>query len=215
MTLKILIVDDHPMMLTALAQAIAQQPNCEVVGMALTGELGLKLALELTPDLVVMEIRLPFMNGLAATRQILSALPATRIVIFSGDAAGKLVDEALQAGARGYICKRGSAGDLIRAIGEVMAGRLCLSPELSSAILEAHQKNLIGESGSSKQLLSKREKQLLRLVGEGRRTKEIAAQMKLSPNSIETYRTRLMKKIGCRGTAEMVRYAIREGIVAL
>jgi len=142
-------------------------------------------------------------------------LPATEVIIFSGDPAGALVDEALQAGAGGFIFKQGSVDELIRAIHEVMAGKLCLSPELSAAIVADYQKNLVGDIEPPEPLLSGREKQLLRLISEGRRNKEIAMDMKLSPNSIETYRARLMKKILCRSTAELVRYAIREGISTL
>ena len=203
------------MMRTGLRQAMAQQPNFTVVGEAATGELALKLAQETKPDLVVMDIHLADMNGLEATRQILSVLPATKVVIFSGDDASALVEEALKAGAGGFILKKDSVDELIRAVHEVMAGKLCLSPELSAAIVEDYQKNLVGDVEPPKPALSGREKQLLRLIAEGRRNKEIATDLKLSPNSIETYRARLMKKILCRSTAELVRYAIREGISVL
>jgi DNA-binding NarL/FixJ family response regulator len=215
MNATLLLVDDHPMMLDALRQAMEQQPHLSVLGEASTGESAVKLALELTPDLVVMDIHLVDMNGLEATRQILSALPATKILISSGDAGGEMVDEALRAGARGYVFKRGSVEELIRAIDEVIAGRLYLSPELSAAIVEDHQRKLIGESEQSKLVLSQREQQLLRLISKGLRNKEMATELNLSANTIETYRARLMKKVCCSSTAELVRYAIREGIAAL
>jgi len=139
MNAKLLLVDDHPMMLDALRQAMAQQPHLSVVGEASTGEAAVKLALELTPDLVVMDVHLLGMNGLEATRQILSVLPATKILIFSSTAGGAIVDEALQAGARGYIFKRGTVDELIRGLGEVMAGKLWLSPEVSGAIASVHE----------------------------------------------------------------------------
>ena len=215
MNATLLLVDDHPMMVNALRQAIEQQPHLSIVGAASTGESAVKLALELTPDLVVLDIHLLDMNGLEATRQILSALPATKILIFSSAAGGDLVDEALQAGARGYVFKRGSVEELIRAIDEVLAGKLYLSPELSAAIVEDHQRKLVGESGQSKPVLSQREQQLLRLISEGLRNKEMATELDLSANTIETYRARLMKKVSCSSTAELVRYAVREGIAAL
>ena len=215
MKVTLLLVDDHPLMLTALEQAMAQQPNFTVVGKASTGELAIKLALELKPDLVVMDLHLLDMNGLEATRRILSVLPATRVVVLSGDATGALVDEALQAGARGYIFKRASTDDLIRSVAEVMAGKLWLSPEVSAAIVADHQRKLLGESEPSKAVLSEREKQMLRLIAEGRRNKEIAEELHLSANTIETYRARLMKRVDCQSTAELVRYAVREKIAAL
>ena len=214
MNVKILLVDDHPMMINGLRQAMAQQPRFTIVGEASTGELAVRLALETTPDLVVMDIHLPDMNGLEVTRQILSTLPATKVVIFTSDMVGTLVDEALQAGVGGYIFKRGSVEDLIHAIDGVMAGKLCLSPAVSAAIVEDYQRNLVGKAESPKVALSERERQLLRLIAEGRRNKEIATEMKLSINSIETYRSRLMKKTGCPSAAELARYAVREGIAA-
>jgi DNA-binding NarL/FixJ family response regulator len=214
MSVKILLADDHPLLRHGLRQAMAQQPHLSLVGEAGTGELALKLALELKPDLVVMDVHLPDTSGLEATRQILSALPATKVVIFSSDVAGALVDEALQAGVGGYIFKRGSVEDLMHAIDEVMAGKLCLSPEVSSVIVEGYQRNLVAGAESPKAVLSEREKHLLRLIAEGKRNKEIATELKLSVNSIETYRSRLMKKVGCPSTAELARYAVREGIAA-
>jgi DNA-binding NarL/FixJ family response regulator len=212
MNVRLLLVDDHPMMLDALARRLAEQPNYTVVGKSLTGELALNLALELKPDLVVMDVHLGNMNGIESARRILSALPGTRIVIFSSDAEDALVKEALKAGVRGYIFKQGSAEDLIRAIDEVMAGKIWLSPEVSAAIVEDDQGNLVGYPKPPKPILSPREKRLLRLISEGRRNKEIAVELELKPNSIETVRARLLKKISCRNTAEAVRYAIREGL---
>ena len=215
MNATLLLVDDHSMMLDALRKMIERQPHLSVVGAASTGESAVKLALELTPDLVLMDLHLLDMSGIEAIRQILSALPATKILVLSGDAAGALVNEALQAGARGYVFKRGSIEELIRAIDEVIAGRLYLSPELSAAIVEDHQRKLVGELDPSKPVLSQREQQLLRLISKGLRNKEMATELNLSVNTIETYRARLMKKLSCSSTAELVRYAVREGIAAL
>ena len=215
MNVRLLIVDDHPMLRTGLRQAMAQHSHFTVVGEASTGELAVQLALELKPDLVVMDVHLHIMNGLEATRQILSAVPATKILIFSGNLTGGTVDEAMQAGAGGYICKRASAEDLMNAIDGVMAGNICLSPEVSQTILGDYRRKIVGQPDTAKLILSAREKLLLRLVAEGRGNKRIATLMTLSPNSIETYRARLMKKIHCRNTAELVRFAIREGISTL
>jgi DNA-binding NarL/FixJ family response regulator len=193
---------------------MAQQPNLTVVGEASTGASALKLAAELAPDLIVMDIHLPDMNGIEVTRQMLGVLPLVKIVVFSGDADRSLVDGALQAGACGYIWKQSAVEELIQAIGIVMAGKLYLSPEVSAGILEDYRKGLVDEPAPSKPVLSEREKQILRLIAEGRRNKDMAVQLELSPKSIETYRARLMKKLGCSSTADVVRYAIREGIIA-
>lgn len=212
MNVKILIVDDHPLLRKGMCQALAEQPRFALVGEASTGELALKLALELKPDLVVMDIGLPGMNGIETTRQILSALPATKIVIFSGGADGPLVDEALQAGAHGFILKMGAGEELIHAIDVVMAGGLCLSPELSATKVEDHQRRLVGEADPSKLVLSSREKQLLRLVAGGTRNRDIACSLGIGAKSVEVSRSRLMKKLSCPRSADLIRYAIREGI---
>jgi DNA-binding NarL/FixJ family response regulator len=212
MNTKLLVVDDHPMLLRGLREAVTQQPNLTFVGEATTGAMALKLAQELSPDLVLMDIHLPDMDGIEATRQMLHALPAIKIIVFSGEAARPFVDAALQAGACGFLSKTSSLQEFLQAIDAVMAGKLYLSPEASTGILEDYRKSLISEPGPSKPFLSEREKQLLRLVAAGRRNKEIAEQMAVSAKSVETYRSRLMKKLGCSSPAELVRYAIREGI---
>ena len=212
MNLKILLVDDHPMLRNGLRQVITQQSAFTIVGEASTGAQALKLVAELSPDLIVMDAHLPDMNGTEATRRILGRDPQIKIVFFSSDAARSLVDEALHAGACGYIWKQSNVEELIQAIEMVMAGKLYLSPEVSAGILEDYRKSLVADSEPIKKVLSDREKQLLRLVAEGRRNKEIAAEMTISAKSAEAYRSRLMKKLGCSSSAELVRFAIREGI---
>jgi two-component system, NarL family, response regulator NreC len=214
MDIKVLVVDDHPILRFGLRRTIDQHPNFTVVGEASTGAEALKLVAKLAPDLITMDVLLPDVNGIELTRQILAVLPSVKIVVFSSDATRSRVNEALQAGACGYIWKLSAAQEIIRAIEMVMTGRLYLSPEVSADILEDYRKCLAGQSEPSKPFLSDREKQLLRFVAEGRRNKEIAAQLALSIKSIEAYRSRLIKKLGCSSTAELVRYAVREGIAA-
>jgi DNA-binding NarL/FixJ family response regulator len=214
MNTKMLIVDDHPMLLHGLRQALSEHSKLTLVGAAATGAEAVKLARELNPDLVVMDIHLPDINGIEATRQILSEQPRVKVVIFSRDPSHALVQEALQAGAKGYVLKRGSARELIDAISAVMNGEIYLSAKVSAGIVEDYQKRLLAMGEPAKPKLNAREKQLLRLISEGRRNKEIATEMKLSANSIETYRARLMKKVGYRNSAELVRFAVREGIAA-
>ena len=161
-----------------------------------------------------MDLHLPDMTGIEASRRILVAAPTVIIIIFSADADRSLVDEALQAGACGYVLKTSVAVEFVHAIELVMAGKLYLSSEVSAGILEEYRKSLVGKSQMPKPLLSERETQLLRFIAKGRRNKEIAEELNLSANSIETYRARLKKKLSCSSTAELVHYAIRAGIAA-
>jgi two-component system response regulator NreC len=212
MNVKVLLVDDHPVLRNGLRQAMAQRPDLTVVGEASTGASALEQAAKLTPDLIVLDVHLSDMNGIETARKILGVLPSAKILIFSGDVARPLVDSALQAGAHGYVCKRNAVEDVMQAIDVVMAGKLFFSPEVSAGILEDYRKGLIEAHEQSKPLLSEREVQLLRLIAEGRRNKEIAVQLGISSKSVETYRSRLTKKLGYSSPAELVRYAIREGI---
>ena len=214
MNAKILLVDDHPMFRDGLRQAICRQPKLSILAEASTGAAALKLAAASPPDLVVMDVHLPDMSGLKVAREILQILPAAKIIILSGDASRPLVEEALQAGACGYIWKQGAAEELMRAIELVLAGKLYLSPEVSTDILADYRKGLAGEAVGFRLSLSQREGELLKLVAEGRRNKEIADELAISVKSVEACRSRLMKKLNCTSAAELVRYAIREGIVA-
>src|ERR1035441_9011029 len=143
MNVKILLVDDHPIVLRGLREVVAQQPNFALVGEATTGAMALKLARELIPDLVVMDIHLPDMNGIEASRQMLNDLPAIKIIIFSGDASRSSVNAALEAGVRGYLLKNIACEELMHATNMVMEGRLYLSYEASAGILEEYQRSLV------------------------------------------------------------------------
>lgn len=213
MKAKLLVVDDHPLVRDGLRHALARQPDFALVGEASTGAAGVGKAVELRPDLVVMDLHLPDMSGVEATRQILRALPQARVIVLSADAARPQVNSALEAGACGYVLKQSLADELLQAIHSVLEGRLFLSPAVSADLLEDYRRTLAGESRLPGASVTARERLLLVLIAEGKRNKEIADQLKLSVNSVETYRARLMKKLGCSRTMELVRYAIREGIV--
>ena len=214
-SVSLLLVDDHPMLLRGLRQVLTEHPKLKLVGEASTSAMALKMTQDLMPDLVVMDVHLPDASGISIARQILNTRPSVKVLVFSSDADHSLVDDALEAGVCGYIVKSGAADELIGAIDTVMSGKLYLSLEVSAGILEDHRESLRKETEPAKPRLSEQEKRLLRLITKGHRNKEIAAILKLSPNSIETYRARLMKKVNCPSTAELVRYAIREGIAQL
>ncbi|MGO8697391.1 MAG: response regulator [Limisphaerales bacterium] len=211
--IKIFLVDDHGMLRSGLRHAITARPNMAIIGEASNGAIALKLIAELQPQLVIMDMHLPDMSGIELTRRILANWPAIKVTFFSGDANQSLVDEALEAGACGYVWKQGAAEELMTAIETVMAGRLYLSPEVNAAVLKEYRNSLGKKETAGKAAPTEREKQLLTLIAAGQRNKEIAAHLKISPKSVEAYRSRLMKKLNCPSTAELVRYAIREKIV--
>jgi DNA-binding NarL/FixJ family response regulator len=212
MNVRVFLVDDHQMVIQGLRHVIAQQPNLTIVGEAPTGAAALKLAPGLAPDLIVMDLHLPDMNGIEVTRRMSSILPLVKVVIFSGDAARSNVDAALEAGARGYLWKQSATEDLIQAIQMVMAGNIFLSHEVNADILEEYQKGIGAEGQPPRRLLTQRDRQLMRFIVAGRRNKEIAAELTVTPKAVEAYRSRLMKKLGCSNSADLIRYAIREGI---
>ena len=201
------------MLRQGLARVISQKDGLEVVGEASTGAEALSLVVKLTPDLVVLDLHLPDMSGIQAAAQILQLRPATRIVMFSSDPTRSRIDEALEAGASGYVLKTDAVNELADAISAVMAGKIYLSQAVSSGIVEDYAKGLRGEAVPPQPALSEQERQLLNLVAGGKRNKEIADELALSVKSVEALRSRLMKKVGCASSAELVRYAIREGIV--
>lgn len=211
--MKVFLIDDHPVLRGGLRQLLAERPNITVVGEASTGGAALELVSKLDPDIITMDVHLPDMSGIEAARRILNFLPGAKIVVFSSDASRKLIDEALQAGVCGYVWKQSSADELVRAMETVMTGRIFMSPEVSIGILEDYRNNLREELSPEKRPVSNRDKELLRLIAEGHRNKEIAVELSISPKSVEAYRSRLMKKLGYASSAELVRYAIREGIV--
>jgi DNA-binding NarL/FixJ family response regulator len=209
---KVLIADNYPALRGGIRHAITAHPNFIAVGEAATGASTIEHVKRLMPDLVVMDIHLPDMDGLEAARQILAAHPAIKIIIFSGDPARSIVDRALQAGVCGYVSKCCPVEELMLAMATVMEDKLYLSREVSANILEEYRRSLAAELRPPKPALRDRQRQVLRLVAEGRRNKEIAVQLSISIKTVEASRSRLMKKLGCSSSAELIRYAVREGI---
>ena len=201
------------MMRQGLRQLIADKPGLIVVGDAFDGQSAREQVRALSPHLVLMDIHLPDESGVEITRQIVAEFPAVKVIALSSDAEVELVLRALWAGVAGYLVKHDGAEELIRAIHMVMDHRLYLSPTVSSAvILKFMDSPGDDETAPAGADLTDRERMLLRLIAAGNRNKEIAAALAVTVKSVETYRSRLQKKLGCAGTAELVRYAIREGI---
>ena len=207
MNLKVLLVDDHAVMREGLA-ALLSAAGIDVIGTASNGREAVHLARELTPDVVVMDISMPDLNGIEAARQIRVRAPSVRVVMLSMHANREHVHQALAAGADGYVLKESAATEVAAAVRAVAAGRRYLSPAIEAAMLEAGGSATRGPLES----LSTRERQVLQLVVEGGSSAEIARTVHLSPKTVETYRSRLMKKLGVHDVTALVKFAVQHGL---
>ena len=171
-------------------------------------------AIELNPDVAVLDIGMPLLNGIEATRQIVRRAPSVRVLILSMHSEQAYVTQAVQAGARGYLLKESAGAELIEAIAAVAAGRSYFSPAVAQVVFDDYVRSLTERGITDRyDALSEREREVLQLVAEGRSSKEIAEVLSISPATVETHRTHVLQKLGLRNTAEVVRYAARRGIV--
>jgi two-component system response regulator NreC len=208
MPFRILLVDDHQIVRQGL-KSLLTRDDMNVVGEASDGHEAVRLAATLAPDVVVMDVGMPLLNGLDAAREILRVSPRIGLVLLTMHADDYQVLEALRLGVRGYVIKTQAVDELELAIREVARGKFYLSSGASQAIVQAY---LAGNEPPSDPLTS-RDRQVLQLVAEGKTTKEIAGHLGISPKTAETYRARIMEKLDIHDTAGLVRYAIRQGLI--
>ena len=211
---KILIVDDHKLFRDGLI-GLLQSKNYKIVGVAENGLQAVKLAKELQPDVIVMDISMPELNGIEATRKIISENPDTRIIILSQYFERRFILESLKAGALGYVIKDSSIETLAGAIESVLARQIFLSSEITDAVIKDYIHMATGSGTSAYTVLSGREREVLQLIAEGVPTKEIAAKLNVSIKTIETHRKQIMNKLEIHSIAELTKYAIREGLTEL
>lgn len=210
MPTRILLVDDHRILRDGLRLRLQQEPDFAVVGEAKNAAEAYE-CLERTPlDVVIMDLNLPGENGLVATARIRSTFPAACVIVVTGDFAAASAHDAILAGASGFLRKEDAADELVRAIREVCGGKVYLSPDAATVVTKALLAKPNASEGPS---LSEQETAVLKGLAEGRSYKEIASELEVSTKSIETYRVRLVKKTGCSTRADLIRYAIRHGIV--
>ena len=213
MRIRVLIADDHTLVADGLRALIATQPDMEAVGQAADGREAVRRAIELRPDVVVMDLTMPEMNGIDAARAIRAKLDATRIVMVSMHSSPEHVQRALEAGAMAYLVKRSASRELISAIRAVHAGRRFFGENVAESVIE----RFVGSDGPRDPLaaLSTRERQVLQLLAESRSVAEIARSLSLSPKTVETYRTTLFDKLGIPALPALVRFAIQHGVTPL
>jgi DNA-binding NarL/FixJ family response regulator len=214
--MKILLADDHNVLRKGLRRILEEQPDLEVVGEASDGRQAVSLAQSLKPDIVVMDIAMPLMNGLEATRQILQRNSSLNVLILSMYSDENYVVQVLRAGARGYLLKDTAEEDLITAVRTVAKGQPFFSPKIAKLLLGDSMQRIRHEGVTdSYELLTPREREVLQLIAEGKSNKEVAAALFVSPTTIETHRARIMDKLDLHSTADIVLYAVRKGIVQL
>jgi two-component system response regulator NreC len=207
-TIRILVADDHQIVRQGL-KTILDREGFDIVGEASDGGEAVSRAIELQPDLVVLDIGMPVMTGIEAASEIRKSVPSAKLILLTVHTENRYILEALRSGVRGYVLKSRASGELVEAIREILNGRMYLSPGISQTVVEAYLQQNAGESES----LTRRELQVLQLVAEGKTTREIAASLSVSVKTADSHRSNIMHKLNMHSVADLVRYAIRRGLV--
>lgn len=212
---RILIADDHGIVRKGLRLQLEQNPSFQVIGEATDGREAVRLTEELKPEVVIMDIAMPNLNGIQAAAQIVKRNPHTGVIILSMHSDESYLIRALTAGAKGYLLKDNADVDLYRAVQVVAQGKPFFSPAISNTLLEDYMRQLQQRGlQDSYDLLTDREKEILQLLAEGKSSKEVATDLNLSPNTVDTHRTRIMQKLDLHSSAEIVLYAVRKKIIS-
>jgi len=213
--IRVLLADDHQIVRQGLRSMWDQSPDIEVVGEASDGRAALEMAKQLHPDIVVMDIGLPQLNGVDATRRLIEELPQVNVVALSMHTDRRFIVEILKAGAKGYVVKDAAFNELTAAVRAVINNRIYLSPRIAGEVMDNVIADRPIEESSVFSKLSGRQREVLQLIAEGRSTKEIAYQLGLCVKTVETHRARMMESLNLFSVADLTRYAIREGVSLL
>ena len=215
MSIKALLVDDHGIIRQGLRSLLSKEPDIEVIAEAEDGRKAVALVREFLPDIVIMDITMPNLNGVEATKKITAEFPGTKVVALSIHSNRRFVSDMLKAGACGYILKEGLFDELVQAINVVMDGGTYLSPQITDVVVDDYVKRLSSENELKPTVLSSREHEVLQLLAEGRTTKQIALELHVSTKTIEANRRQIMDKLNIYSVAELTKHAIREGLTTL
>jgi DNA-binding NarL/FixJ family response regulator len=215
MRIRILLADDHPILIEGLRAILEQHPDIDVIAMAHSGREAVRMSRDQQPDVVVMDVSMPDLNGIEATRQLIAARSKAKVLGLSMLADKRFVAAMLEAGASGYVLKECAVEELIRAIRIVMADQVYLSPAIARLVVDDFRALKAEIARSTASLLTGREREVLQLIAEGHDTKAIAAQLYLSVKTVNTHRERLMDKLQIYSVAKLTKYAIREGLISL
>ena len=215
MKTRILLADDHKIIRDGLRSLIEKHPEMEVVGEAENGRTTVKLALELEPDVVIMDISMPDLNGIDATQQIVADVPDVKVIALSMHSDKRFVVGMFKAGACGYLLKDCAFDELEQAINTVLSDQTYLSPKIATVVIKNYVPHVSAQNTSAFSILSAREREVLQLLAEGKSTKQIASDLYLSIKTIETYRQKIMDKLDIHNLADLIKFAIREGLTSL
>jgi two-component system NarL family response regulator len=214
MSIRILIADDHQMLREGLRAILEKQGNVEVVGEAGDGRTAVGMARELVPDVVAMDISMPDLNGVEATRQIKAENPAVKVIALSRHSDERYVRRMLEAGASGYVLKSGAYDELRRAVEAVIGGNHYLSPSVTGVVIDTHLRGASEPQASGQEALGPREREIVQLLAEGHTSPEIARRLHISTRTVEGHRRNITRKLNLHSIAELTKYAIREGLTS-
>lgn len=217
MSVRILLADDHGIIREGLRSLLEKESDLEVIGEAEDGRKAMGMVSELSPDIVIMDITMPNLNGVDATHQIVNDFPKVKVIALSIHSNKRFVTDMLMAGASGYILKECLSDELVQAIRTVSEGGSYLSPRITGLVVGDYIGRLSkpADSGSRSKVLTDREHEVLQMLAEGKSTKQIALELHLSPKTIEVNRRQIMEKLDIHSVAELTKYAIREGLTSL
>jgi len=215
MSLRLLIADDHKIVRDGLRALLEKQKDLEVIAEAENGRKAVRLARELSPDIVIIDIGMPDLNGIEATRQIVNEVNNVKVIALSMHSDKRFVAQMFKAGAAAYLLKDCAFEELAQAVDVVVAGQSYLSPEIAGAVMEDYVRHVSRMDSSGFSVLTAREREVLQLLAEGKPTREIADELYVSIKTIESHRQQIMHKLKVRSLADLTKYAIREGITSL
>lgn len=216
MSFRILLADDHEVVRRGLCSLLRAQPDWEVCGEASNGREAVEKALKLKPEVVILDIGMPSLNGLEATRQILKAIPQTKVLILTLHDSDQIVQEVLNAGARGFLLKSDAARDLVAAVEALRRDKIYFTPKVASMVLDGYlRRNTPGAEVelNNRSRLTPREREIVQLLAEGKSSKEVAVVLGLSVKTAETHRSNIMRKLELHSVSDLVLYAVRNNIV--
>jgi DNA-binding NarL/FixJ family response regulator len=215
METRILIADNQRIVREGICSLLDNEDDIEIVGQADDGRIAIQLAQELRPDVTIMETSMPSLNGIEATRKIVHESPGVKVIALSSHSDRRSVCEMLKAGASGYLPKTCAFEELLCAIRNVVLDRNYLSSQISALVVNEYVRHTVNQGESAYSVLTEREREVLQLIAEGRSTKEIARELHVSPKTIEWHRSQLMKKLHIESIADLVKYAISEGLTSV